>query len=275
MNTELLSAEALLLARNHLYTAFNKAMGGDPTPELVQSLVSQETIDALEEFAETSAKVAELHDLLISIRERMVDEEGMHQLMDQLQSEFTRLYVGPEKLPAQPFETPYAMREFTLFSRNTLAVRAAFHAQGYAAVRELHVPDDHIGTMCDFMARMGSRALVALREGDVREFRTLVVDQASFAATHMANWLPEMAAGQVKIDNAVLYPQMTAALDELVRADVPLLVELSTWAAERAGELAAKPQVERPESFARMDTATENLRAIRLFGLQDCELTTI
>ena len=45
LHAEALSLEALLLARGYLYELFHKALGGDPTSELVAALTSAETLD--------------------------------------------------------------------------------------------------------------------------------------------------------------------------------------------------------------------------------------
>lgn len=272
MNNEMLSAEALLLARGYLYELFHKVLGGYPTPELVAMLSSEETLDALDEYAASGDKLAELRNYLGSLAKKVAEPEELEAFVDSARDEYTRLFVGPGALPAQPMETPYVLHESILFSETTVAVRRAYKAHGFAPVRELHVADDHVSLMCDFMARLSCETLTEFRSGDLEAFRASVADQIAFAAAHMASWLPRFAELQSEQSNSVLYPMVTAGLAEFVNLDILFLSEITTWV---DAEDSLDPQPERPESFERFDKAFKSLQALRLFGLEDCELRVL
>ena len=56
-----------------------------------------------------------------------------------LANDYTRLFIGPGKLPASPWESVYACGEELVFQQSTLDVRAAYHAAGFAAAGYPHV----------------------------------------------------------------------------------------------------------------------------------------
>lgn len=273
LHAEALSLEALLLARGYLYELFHKALGGDPTSELVAALTSAETLDVVDEYAEAGETMAKLRAFLAELAGRTADEGARVAFVSQAKDEYTRLFVGPNSLPAQPMESPHVTHEFALFQENTVAVRRIYAARGLEPVRLNHVPDDHVSLMCDFMARIAFETLAAFRVDDMQALRALASEQGTFAAAHMANWLPEFARLQSRTANPLLYPQLSAALAEFVRLDVAFLAELMAWIDGRSDkECVAENECGRPESFARVEAAFGHVRALRLFGLEDCEL---
>lgn len=272
MNDELLAAEALLLARGYLYELFHKALGGYPTAELVEVLVSPATFDALDEYAASGEKLSELRLFLEALAERVADEAALGEFVEAARDEYSRLFVGPGALPVQPMETPHVAHEMVLFSENTVAVRRIYKSQGLVPVRVLHVADDHVSLMCDFMARLASETLGAFQDGNAESVDTLATDQAAFAAAHMANWLPRFAQLQSELPNPVLYPQLAAALAEFVNLDILFLSEIIAWVAESPEW---EPAGQRPDSFGDLEKALDSLKALRLFGLEDCELTAL
>lgn len=272
MSDELLSAEALLLARGYLYELFHKALGGYPTAEFVRELTGEATIDALDEYADSSEKVSDLRDFLVALSERASDDGALDQFVDAARDEYTRLFVGPGPVAAPPMETPHVSHEKVLFSENTVAVRRIYKSHGLTPVRELRIADDHVALMCDYLARLSGQALGAFRSGDGSLLGSLAADQVVFESSHMANWLPRLASLQSEAADAVLYPQLVAALAAFVDVDIQFLAELIAWIAEGpAWEL----DYDRPDAFASLEEALRRLTALRLFGLEDCELTEV
>lgn len=269
MSDELLSVEALLLARGYLYELFHKALGGYPTAELLRMLTSDATVDALDEYADVSEKVADLRNFLVELSEHASDDGSLDAFVEAARDEYTRLFVGPGPIAAPPMETPHVAHEKVLFSENTVAVRRIYKSHGLAPVRELRVADDHVSLMSDYLARLSSQTLRAFRSGDGNLLGSLAADQAVFESGHMANWLPKLARLQSEGAEAVLYPHLVGALAEFVEVDVRFLAELVAWNAE--GPKWAL-DYDRPDTFANLEEALCCLRALRLFGLEDCEL---
>ena len=264
-----LQLEALLLARAHLYTLFNKLFGGTPDGDVLEALLDGATADVVEEFSGHSPQLQALREMLAQLGGR--DREA---LLDAARDEYTRVLIGPANLPASPYESPYqGAHDMALFQENTVAVRREYHARGLRARREQAVPDDHVALMCAFMAEMGSRALEALRSGDAPALATCLRDQEAFQKAHLGTWL-DVYATSVRNSKAgaqhVLYPQMIEAFAAFVKADADFLAESAFWA-EAQGGLPASGVA--PELAAAQE-AFESLRALRPFGIQDNELVS-
>lgn len=278
MNEEMISLEALVLARGYVYELFHKLTGGTPTPGLLDALASPEAADSLEEFMAGDETLAKMRSFMDLAGEKLGSPESRPAFCEAAKDEYVRLYVGPAQLPALPTEGAYVGHEAVLFSPSTLKVRAAFAESGYEAARLGHVPDDHVSLMCDFMARMSERSLDALRSSRWEEFSDLLLKQGAFCAGHMLNWLPDFARLQARVKDPVLYPQVSAAISQLAKVDVVFLERACSWVRENTQQADVRPEFSdavRPTSFDALENAWAALRALRLQGLEECELRII
>jgi len=74
-----------------------------------------------------------------------------------LESDFNRLFVGPGKPLAPPWESYYLSRDHLLFQEETLAVREAYRRLGLEAVSLHSEPDDSLSLELSFMAELCGR----------------------------------------------------------------------------------------------------------------------
>ena len=107
-----------------------------------------------------------------------------------LRNDYNRLFVGPAKLLAAPWESVYMDRERVLFQPVTLAVRNSYERFGVARAGEFNEPEDHVGLELSFIAHLASLALAAHRRGDAETFETLVKARDEFVHNHPRRWVP-------------------------------------------------------------------------------------
>ena len=264
-----LQLEALLFAREYLYTMFAKLLGGTPNAELLDCLLGPTMQDAVEEYADDDET---MRGLLAFLRE--LGEADRENLLDQVKDEYTRVLIGPGALPASPYESPYTgAHDESLFQENTLVVRRCYHAAGLRAKREMAVPDDHVALMCAFMAFQARASRPALRNGDAPKLATQLREQSAFAERHLGEWLGIYATAVRNSkagSRAVLYPQMLEALAAFAKCDAVFLKEAAFWA-EGCESMQPVPE---PSELAAASEGLERLRALRLFGLEDNELVS-
>ena len=65
--------------------------------------------------------------------------------------DYNRLFVGPNKLLASPFESSYRNFEGTVLQQETLKVRNFYHYVGLQVADEGQMPDDHIQFELEFI----------------------------------------------------------------------------------------------------------------------------
>lgn len=271
---DLLSLEALLVARAYLYELYHKAFGGEPSQQLLECITDPVTYDALDEYAAEDETCARLRDFT-----RQLDSKAACAgFLDSVRAEYSLFFQGPSRPPAFPWESPYVAGEETVFQLNTLQVREAYRAQGLQVRRLYHMPDDHISLMCAFMAEMSRRALGAFRAADAAGLEGMLRVQASFARQHMNNWLPRYAEGSLHVAAANLYPQLIQGVKAFVAIDEGFVAQAIEWVASmrgNAGFAGAAWQSTRRLEFEPAEQALNRMCALDLRGIEDNELVPV
>ena len=108
----------------------------------------------------------------------------------ELRYDYHRLFVGPGRLLAPPWESVYLSAEHLLFEAETRAVRSFYRRYGLQAPNLGHEPDDHLGLELAFMLHLCVLALDALEHEDHDTFDGLLEAQRSFLGKHLLQWAP-------------------------------------------------------------------------------------
>lgn len=111
---------------------------------------------------------------------------------DAVRRDFTRLFVGPGRLKAPPWESVHRSRDRLLFEAETLQVREWYARFGLAAPRLNREPDDHVALELEFLAALAERALTALEEDRPDDATALVEAHQAFLAEHVLPWVPAL-----------------------------------------------------------------------------------
>ena len=208
----------LLEARGYLFSVIHTLLGAEPTKEMLSAASSEESLAALFvlEDGEHEA-LGRLADVLKGLRE--ADCEA-------LSGEYTRLMLGPEELPAPPWESVYRDKNRALFQASTLAVHGWYEQFGFVPAGYPHYPDDHISLMMHFMALTCERAAAALREGRLDAYRNLLAGQLLFEQNHLLSWLGPWAKDMEKSKTKFFYPQFAQAVSDVILYDHDLLLDI-------------------------------------------------
>ena len=211
-----ITAESVMIildARAFVYKLFQSLFGNEPTVELLEILKDSSTKMALETFADE----ANYGKLLKELAKYMKTYD-----IEKISSEYTKLFIGPGKLPAPPWESVYISGEPVLMNEGTLAVRGIYKSYGFLPENYPHVADDHLALELDFMALLGEKIIDDANAAEEIE-ETLAVS-AGFLEEHLLKWLPEFTA-QIQ-GHGVFYPLLVSLLNEFVKTDSSVLYEI-------------------------------------------------
>jgi TorA maturation chaperone TorD len=177
-----------LLAHQLSYTFLSKVFYEPPTTEFIQPLVDDALFDIWpieSENADIQAGLAEL---------RAFSATWQPDDLVALKRDHARLFIGPERLLAPPWESVYRSDEHLIFERQTLEVRAQYQRFGMPIPR-LHIePDDHIGLEFRFVAYLCNMALEALERDRQDIVETVLAGLRDFLKTHLWAWAPDFLA---------------------------------------------------------------------------------
>ena len=124
------AAGTMLANRCFLYRYLWRAFAAEPDDALLDIVADAHTREECALLDGEDGEGARLQDALAEV----AAANGL----GQLRSVYTKLFIGPAKLPAPPWESVYATGEPLLFQESTLAVREAYRRAGYAAAGYPH-----------------------------------------------------------------------------------------------------------------------------------------
>jgi TorA maturation chaperone TorD len=181
--TETLTGEALL------FGLLGRVFYTYPSQEeraWLQSLIEEQV------FSETPF-APEQPDVLEGLR--MLQAWGRSGLDDRafedLQGDYTRLFIGPGKVIVPPWESVYFNEERLIFQEQTLEVRSWYRHFGLEAEHLYHEPDDHIGLELAFLVHLAQLGTAELGDGGQQaNLEQILQAQKYFLSEHLLRWGP-------------------------------------------------------------------------------------
>lgn len=185
-----------LSVRRYLYTLLWRAFSEEPSQSFLDLLLDeygeQAVAEAARMFGDGEGTLPALHD---EMREaaRAVD-------LDDLSTAYTRLFIGPGKLPAAPWASVHLGKDGIMFDEETLGVRRTYRRFGFLPAAYPKVADDHIAIELNFMAALSGKALDDIEEGDGEQVPLLIEGMRSFLEDRMLTWLSLFTAKLDELD---------------------------------------------------------------------------
>ena len=220
MNAEMKEVIATLLsARAYVFSVLHRLLGSEPTKELLDAVSSEDSLAALALFEGDSEAAVALKNVLASCR-------GLD--VEAVRSEYTRLFLGPDKLIAPPWESCYTAKERALFQESTLHVRSWYQQYSYVPAGYPSHPDDHISLMMHFLALTTERAKACFDQDLLCGYKSLLEGQKLFEKNHILNWMDAYCADMDTSETKLLYPQLARAMADFITYDQQAISELLT-----------------------------------------------
>jgi putative dimethyl sulfoxide reductase chaperone len=162
--------------------------------------------------------------VLNQLRQSMLDDiEGT---LDFLKSEYTCLLVGPNKLPAPPWESVYLSQERTLFQESTLKVRRNYLEYNFLPMNYPHEADDHLALELDFMAHLAQLSQEHFESEKSEEVKKVLLDQKAFLNEHLLVWIGDFAEQIQHGKTQFFYPQMATLTEHVLKIDALVIEEI-------------------------------------------------
>lgn len=140
--------------------------------------------------------------------------------------DYTRLFIGPDELPAPPWESAYCNEERLLFQKETLEVRGAYLKYSFLPVEFGTEADDHLGLELDFMFRLNELALTEIDNKDWKLLKQILTDQKLFLEEHLLKWVPALCNDIVNDARTEFYRGMANLLRGFLTLDLKALNEI-------------------------------------------------
>jgi TorA maturation chaperone TorD len=162
-----------------------------PEQEFLQSLLEENVFEEIP-YAAGRPETTQGLKLLAQWAEQ-TGEKLSKDNFDDLQVDYCRLFVGPGKLLAPPWESVHRDITHLTFQKDTVEVRKWYARYGLQFEKLHKEPDDHIGLELAFIATLAGRAAEALSSGEVDGYQELVKSKDRFIDEHLLQWAPKWA----------------------------------------------------------------------------------
>lgn len=183
---------ALLKLRAYAYDVLRRTFSSEPSLEYLVLMKenihefpfaydSEDILNGLKRVEESLAEGAE------------ISKEQQEALI----WDYTRMFIGPYRLAAPPWESAYASDERLLFQKETLLVRKAYLKYSFLPTQFRQEADDHLGLELDFMYQL---CLILFEKALTGEpYQEILEDQKEFLEEHLLTWVDrfcnDVAAG--------------------------------------------------------------------------------
>jgi TorA maturation chaperone TorD len=210
------TVEDILGARAYVYSFGQALFGNAPTEQNLEVLAS--------ELLEESLCIVGLDDAW-SVRNALIKATAN---IEGLRTEYTKLFLGPNRLPVPLWESVYRTKSRELFQRETLDVRNAYRRQGFLPAEYPRVSDDHIALELGFLAQLSLRAAKANLDDDVSCCYEALEASKEFLQDHLLVWIGDFSSGLEKAAADSPYTAAARTIEAFSRRDTSLIDNLVT-----------------------------------------------
>lgn len=120
-----------------------------------------------------------------------LDKNEVDNLVKNIRYEYARLFIGPRKPIAPPYESCYRTHNKQLFGMTSIEVRRQYQILGLQINTIGSEPDDFIGFELEFMYYLTHRLVRAFEENNDNEIVKLLKYQKEFMTSHLSRWIEE------------------------------------------------------------------------------------
>lgn len=236
----------LLVARFYGYKLFHVVLSAEPTDEVMEAVLGDDTLEAAEVLAENGYDVSLLVGAVKGLRQRMADDSDF--VVDAHKA-YNKLFLVPGEGSVKLYESVYADQMNTIFGQTTVDMRRYLREAGLASDATGNFPEDYLPLMLDFMGALAQRAWEAASESAVddafaaaadgraavsaedvedaaqEQVQRLLATQRAFADEHLGSWLGSVVASLDARDASRVYFALGEAMEQFIASDKQWLVE--------------------------------------------------
>lgn len=140
--------------------------------------------------------------------------------------EFTRLFIGPGKPSAPPWESLYCEGAVTLFGRPTEEMRELYRKRDLRLERPGKQFEDHLGLELLFLARCSEDSLTGTTDvTHIDLLREEAIEQLAFIRDHPLWWIERLLDNATAAMSVGYYPALIKLTWGILLWDETLLVE--------------------------------------------------
>ncbi|MCL2373850.1 MAG: molecular chaperone TorD family protein [Treponema sp.] len=213
----------VLAGRSYIYQLLTHIFREEPSLQLLEGLTGDFTAEVLDLMLDEES-LEPCKALFAQLRAEI--SASPSETLERLKSEYVYLMLGPENLPAPPWESVYISQAPLLFQESTLKVRQAYLEYDLLPAAYPHEADDHLALELNFMAHLGQLSRESFEKNDIPRLQKILSDQKAFLENHLLVWIGDFAEQMQHSKKRSFYPQIAVLVKHILHADLAALDEL-------------------------------------------------
>lgn len=133
--------------------------------------------------------------------------------------EYNRLFVGPAKLLAPPYESAYRNAQGLVMQEETLAVRQFYLQAGIEVGNKNAIPDDHLALEFEFICYLLAREGERLQEDDRLTANHYAALYQEFCQEHILSWVYQHCDEVLEHGRTLLCRDTAVALTQFLQRE--------------------------------------------------------
>jgi len=219
----------ILETRRNFYAFLYRMYLEEPPRELAEDLVNEKI-----SFPDLIALDEELSEVFLGLKEFMEKNKSkeVDELHEELIDEYTLLFIGPHRLPVQPYESWWV--DGKLMGESLLKVKRDCRKAGIVKAKDYAEPEDHIAFELKFMHFLCEEELSNFSLAKKR-FLECLNQQKDFLNDHLLRWMPDFCDALYECELSDFYKciaKLTKGFLLLEDAVIEELLEMETKDAE-------------------------------------------
>lgn len=217
----------ILTAQREIYIFLSKIITTGPQQDLLNHFIHTYRNIVKDEDTESD----DLIDGIIAINKALgnnsIDSDGSI-LMAALKSEYTRLFIGPGKIPVPPYASVYLSKETNakLMDEKTIEIRKQYLEDNIVMTKLNAVPDDFLGAELEYMSYLTNRSIEAIEKQDTKGLKEFLKKQSTFLQNHLLFWIPKFSKDLISSTKEDFFKGLAVLLRGLVKSHYHIVREI-------------------------------------------------
>lgn len=195
------------IARENLYR-FLSACYYQPGPEFAEERVFDSMLDAAARISPD-----------LAARASALNDEFNAAAPDSLLADYTRLFLGPNRILAKPYGSVWLDGEQTLMRDSTMAVLELYEEGGFEMDEGFRELPDHVAAELEFLYLLTYRENEARCNGEADALRAATRLKRRFLEEHLGRWIGPFTTAIMAGAQSGFYRQLADLTEHFVRME--------------------------------------------------------
>jgi len=148
--------------------------------------------------------------------------KNLDELYEKLVDEYTHLFIGPYKLPVQPYESMWIAN--MMGGEPLLNVKEVYRKAGISKSKNYPEPEDHIAFELRFMHHLCEE--VSSESKDVEQILDSIGFQKTFLNDHLLKWIPNFCDALYNYEKSDFYKGIAKITKGFISMDLKMVEEI-------------------------------------------------